>query len=164
MAISPPAHTRNEGTTDSWITPPELIERLGPFDLDPCECVPQPWPCAERSYTEQDNGLMQPWDGLVWCNPPYGKQAAAWLNKMALHNNGVALVFARTETRMFFESVWPHAAALLFLQGRLHFHYPSGDRAKVNSGGPSVLIDYGETAHQRLVAAQDLGALCVLGG
>ena len=75
MVIAPPAHTRNEGTTDSWITPPELIERLGPFDLDPCECIPQPWSCAERSYTEEDNGLMQPWDGLVWCNPPYGKQA-----------------------------------------------------------------------------------------
>jgi hypothetical protein len=31
---------------------------------------------------------------------------------MALHGDGIALVFARTETSMFRNWVWPHAAAL----------------------------------------------------
>jgi hypothetical protein len=66
-----------------------------------------------------------------------------WLEKLARHGNGIALVFARTETRMFFQHVWPVASAVLFIEGRLHFHYIDGSRSKGNSGGPSVLIAYG---------------------
>lgn len=163
MSIAPPAHTRSSLTTDSWITPKWLIDALGPFDLDPCACDPQPWPCANRFYTEEDNGLMAPWQPgeMVWCNPPYGKALGQWLNRMALHGNGIALVFARTETRAFFENVWPYATALLFIQGRLTFCAPDGVPAKEghNSGGPSVLIAYGSTAYKRLKAYRALGAL-----
>jgi len=45
---------------------------------------------------------------------------------------------------MFFENVWSKASALLFLKGRLHFHYVDGRRAAANGGAPSVLIAYGE--------------------
>ena len=161
MSIAPPSHTRDQKTTDSWITPKWLIDRLGPFDLDPCACDPQPWLCAERNYFEIDNGLIQPWDGLVWCNPPYGRAAAQWLNRMALHGNGIALVFARTETKMFFSEVWPKASAILFLRGRLTFHFPDGSapRKGANSGGPSVLIAYGPVARARLEGNSDLGKL-----
>ncbi len=160
-SIAPPCHTRGEESTDSWITPKWLIDRLGQFDLDPCACDQQPWPCAAKSYTEADNGLMMPWHGMVWCNPPYGSECAYWLDRMALHNNGVALIFARTETKMFFKSVWPKASALLFVRGRLTFAYPDGTLPKTghNSGGPSVLIAYGPHAHHRLRLAEDLGAL-----
>ena len=163
MAIAPPAHTRNERTSDSWITPRWLLERLGPFDLDPCACDPQPWPCAARCFTVKDDGLLQPWSGLVYCNPPYGDATSAWLERIAIHGNGIALVFARTETRMFFRAVWGRARSLLFLQGRLAFHRPDGSapRPGANSGGPSVLIAYGQDAERRLQACEDLGALCV---
>lgn len=159
--IAPPCHTRREGqTTDSWITPKGLLDRLGPFDLDPCACIPQPWPTARHMLTEIDDGMLSAWDGFVWCNPPYGRLLGAWLNRMALHNNGIALVFARTETRAFFESVWPWASSLLFLRGRLTFCLPSGEPAPKghNSGGPSVLIGYGQTACDRLNECSDLGA------
>lgn len=161
-SIAPPAHTRGEHSTDSWITPKWLIDRLGPFDLDPCAAIPQPWPCAFRSFTIEDNGLLQDWPkrDLVWMNPPYGKEAAAWLDRLAMHGNGIALVFARTETAMFFKSVWPAATSLLFLKGRLTFHYPDGEGSKAghNSGGPSVLIAYGKEADDRLAMNRDLGA------
>jgi hypothetical protein len=99
-SIAPPAHSRIGVTTDSWITPDWLIQKLGPFDLDPCACVPQPWPCAERQFTADDDGLMRSWGAaFVYCNPPYGKQLGAWLNRMALHDNGIALTYARTDTR-----------------------------------------------------------------
>jgi hypothetical protein len=164
-SIAPPSHTRREGqTTDSWITPKWLIDRLGPFDLDPCACIPQPWPCAARQYTIDDNGLLQPWAGLVWCNPPYGRSTAAWLDRLSLHGSGIALVFARTETACFFDAVWPRASALLFLRGRLTFHYPHGAAPKAghNSGGPSVLIGYGPDAVDRLRANSELGAFVTL--
>lgn len=64
------------------------------------------------------------------------------MRKMAAHKNGIALLFARTETAMFFESVWAHAFSILFLKGRPHFHYVDGKRAAANSGAPVCLIAY----------------------
>ena len=129
---------------DEWLTPPELLAKLGPFDLDPCSPVKRPWPTAEKHLTIEDNGLQKPWSGRVWCNPPYGRETAIWLAKLAEHGNGVALIFARTETDMFFRQVWDRADALLFLRGRLHFHHVTGVRAKANAGAPSVLAAYGK--------------------
>lgn len=128
---------------DEWLTPPHILAALGRFDLDPCAPVVRPWPMADRHYTAHDNGLAQPWHGRVWLNPPYGLEAARWLARLAEHGAGTALIFARTETQMFFEHVWSKATALLFLRGRLHFHHVDGTRAKANGGAPSVLIAYG---------------------
>jgi hypothetical protein len=91
----------NKGMTDSWITPKEIIQALGPFDLDPCECIEQPWKCATYSYTILEDGLPQAWDGRVWLNPPYS-QVWDWIQKLAEHGTGTALIFARTETEGFF--------------------------------------------------------------
>lgn len=129
---------------DEWLTPPELLKQLGEFDLDPCSPIKRPWDTAKIHYTILDDGLSKKWFGRVWLNPPYGRKAAKWLNKLAAHGNGVALIFARTETEMFFEHVWEKADALLFLRGRLYFHHVNGERADANSGAPSVLIAYGQ--------------------
>ena len=153
-------HRPYEGRSDDWITPPAILEALGPFDLDPCACDPQPWRTAATMWTAAADGLAHQWFGRVWLNPPYGPRAAAWLDRLAKHGNGVALVFARTETAAFFAHVWPTAAALLFVRGRLHFHKPDGARAKQNSGGPSVLIAYGENNAAALAACGIPGALC----
>lgn len=138
-------HQSAEMKNDEWLTPPEIIKALGFFDLDPCAPVIRPWDTAFKHYTRQDNGLKQDWVGRVWCNPPYGQQAESWLYKMGEHKNGIALIFARTETKTFFKTVWEKADAILFIKGRLHFHYVSGKRAKANSGAPSCLIAYGST-------------------
>ena len=129
---------------DEWLTPPHIVEALGEFELDPCSPINRPWNTALNHYTVADDGLNSDWVGRVWCNPPYGLEAAKWLNKLAEHGQGIALIFARTETRMFFKEVWPKASAILFLEGRLYFHHVCGTRAKSNSGAPSVLIAYGE--------------------
>jgi len=76
-------------------------------------------------------------------NPPYGPETGKWLERLAKHGNGIALIFARTETEMFFRWGWEAADAMLFIRGRLHFHDVHGQRAKGNAGGPSVLIAYG---------------------
>lgn len=99
---------------------------------------------ARKHYSVEDNGLAKPWTGRVWCNPPYGLEAARWLERLAKHGNGIALIFARTETAMFFDHVWDKADALLFLRGRLHFHHIDGTRAAANAGAPSVLVAYGQ--------------------
>ncbi len=66
-----------------------------------------------------------------------------WLRKMRDHGNGVALIPARTETAMFYETVWGAADGVLFLKGRPHFHYVCGRRADFNSGAPIALVAYG---------------------
>lgn len=148
---------------DEWLTPPEILRALGTFDLDPCAPVNRPWDTAKKHFTIHDDGLSMPWAGSVFCNPPYGLEAAEWLKRCAAHGDAVALVFARTETRMFFEHVWPRATALLFLEGRLHFHHVDGRRAKANGGAPSVLIAYGEAAADRLADSGINGQLVSMG-
>lgn len=86
---------------DEWLTPPPIIQALGFFDLDPCAPVDRPWDTARQHYSRRDDGLAQDWGGRVWMNPPFGTQAIDWLRKMVKHGNGIALVPARTETRMF---------------------------------------------------------------
>lgn len=139
-----PYQARPVAATHVWLTPPEILAALGPFDLDPCAAPsPRPWPTAARHIELPDDGLAAEWSGRVWLNPPYGKHTGDWLAKLAGHNNGIALVFARTDTRMFRDHVWGKVAGLLFLDRRPHFHLPDGTRAKGNSGGPLVLLAYG---------------------
>lgn len=137
------AHQSAKMKNDEWLTPPEILEKLGKFDLDPCAPVLRPWPTADRHYTAEDDGLALPWEGRVWCNPPFGREAVRWLRKMADHGNGVALIPARTETAMFYETVWGRANGILFLKGRPHFHFVDGSRAAFNSGAPIALVAYG---------------------
>lgn len=143
------SHQSAQMLKDEWLTPPEIIDALGgpeSFDLDPCAPITRPWPMAKEHYTIADNGLLKPWHGRVWFNPPYGGPniVGPWMRRMADHGHGTTLIFARTETALFFETVWKRATALLFLEGRLYFHHVDGTRAAANAGAPSVLIAYGE--------------------
>ncbi|WP_425401237.1 DNA N-6-adenine-methyltransferase [Algiphilus sp.] len=143
MSTGMGSHQSSRMMKDEWLTPPYILDALGPFDLDPCAPVQRPWDTAQRHYTMHDNGLSQPWKGRVWCNPPYGRDAVKWLHRCADHGNAVALIFARTETASFRDAVWSAADAVLFLEGRLHFHHVNGTRAAANAGAPSALIAYG---------------------
>lgn len=137
--------------SDTWLTPPEIIAVLGPFDLDPCAAPdPKPWATAATHYTLPADGLAEPWFGRVWLNPPYSREAVKWLRRLADHGTGTALVFARTETSWFVETVWRRASGILFLHGRLHFHHADGLRARANAGAPSCLVAYGPQDATRL--------------
>jgi hypothetical protein len=137
--------------TDIWLTPPHILDALGEFDLDPCASVDRPWDTAKHHFTIEDDGLAQEWFGKVWMNPPYGKALGTWLHRLSKHGNGIALVFARTETRAFFRGVWesPTATGIMFLRSRLKFHRPDGTIAGT-AGSPSCLISYGDESFRTL--------------
>jgi hypothetical protein len=135
-----------EGNTrtgkDEWLTPPSIIRSLGIFDLDPCSPINRPWETAKVHYTVNDDGLSKQWFGRVWCNPPYD-QTINWLRKCSRYKNAIALTFARTETKMFQQYVFPYADALMFINGRLSFYHVTGEKGGT-AGAPSVLIAYGK--------------------
>ncbi len=145
-------HQSARGSKDEWLTPPEIVADLGPFDLDPCAPISRPWPTADRHFTIKDNGLMQRWTGRVWCNPPYGNKAKRWISRLAEHGRGTALIFARTETETFHPWVWEYATAIFFMEGRLNFHHVDGTQSEHNAGAPSVLVAYGDGDADRLQA------------
>ena len=154
----------NEGVSKIWLTPQDLIERLGPFDLDPCAAPsPRPWNVATRHIELPEDGLTSPWVGRVFLNPPYTQDMGVWLEKMALHGQGISLIFARTETATWHKQIWPKAHAVFFFEGRLYFYYPDGRRGASNAGAPSALISYSDADTEVIRASGLVGKLIVLG-
>jgi len=137
------SHERQQGK-DEWLTPLYIIEDLGPFDLDPCAPVNRPWDTAKIHYTIFDDGLLKDWSGRVWMNPPYGTETPKWLKKLSDHGNGIALIYARTETRMFFDYIWDKADAILFIRRRLTFYDVYGKPGNNAAGAASCLVAYGK--------------------
>jgi site-specific DNA-methyltransferase (adenine-specific) len=76
----------NEGLmssiTDEWATPQDLFDRLDDefsFTLDVCA---DDWNFKCPTYFTKDiDGLSQPWTGVVWMNPPYGRTIRLWMAK-----------------------------------------------------------------------------------
>lgn len=108
-----------------WSTPDWLFQELYKefkFTLDVC-ALPENAQC-ENFFTPEDDGLLMPWSGVCWCNPPYGNRIADWLNKALLETgNGVTTVFlipSRTDTRWFHEYVLGRSE-IRFIKGRLKF-------------------------------------------
>ena len=150
----------NAGQTNDWLTPVALLQRLGTFDLDPCGCPGMPWPTALTTYfLPEHDGLIEPWHGRVFCNPPYGPNVGDWARRMAEHQNGIMLIFARTETTTWQQDIFSFADATLFLAGRVRFYLPTGERGKSGTA-PSVLLAYGQSNVDALRNAGIAGALC----
>ena len=131
----------NTDNNDEWLTPPEIIKSLGEFATDPCSPINPPWRTANTMYCINDDGLNQPWMGRVWLNPPYGRETFEWLKKLANHRRGIALIFARTETKGFHSEIWEKAEAVFFFKGRLKFHRVDGSVAS-SANAPSCLVAY----------------------
>lgn len=134
-------HEAPWGATREWYTPPEVFDRIGlVFDLDPASPMSGPVTPALHHYSPRENGLMQPWFGRVWLNPPYGPPGVAFVQRMVAHGHGVLLVPARTETR-WFQHAATRSDAVAFLRDRLHFIREDGLQARASFA--SVLIAFG---------------------
>lgn len=128
--------------SDLWETPKELFDELNSefhFDLDAC-ALPENAKCP-RYYSPDQDGLLQPWDGAVWCNPPYGRDVGRWVQKAARSAlSGATVVMllpARTDTRWFHKWIY-RKAEIRFLRGRLKF-----GGAKNSAPFPSMICIFG---------------------
>ncbi|WP_022904021.1 DNA N-6-adenine-methyltransferase [Curtobacterium sp. B8] len=145
-------HEAPSATID-WYTPDYIFQALAvTFDLDPCS------PGSSRSnvpagavYTLADDGLSSPWRGLCWVNPPYD-DTRTWLQRLADHGEGIALVFARTDTKWFHEAA-KSADLVCFTSGRIKFIDGRTMQPGGSPGAGSVFLAWGATAAAALGAS-----------
>lgn len=127
-------HEKPRGATSEWRTPPELFARLKvTFDLDVAAPGVVPWIPATDFLTKHEDGTKAAWYGRVWCNPPYGSAAGAFVDRMIEHGNGLLLVASRTEVR-WYQRALESADRVCLLRERLHFIREDGHQARAPFG------------------------------
>lgn len=123
MAVHFSSRTAEHYTPENIIAP--TVVCLGEIDLDPCSDGGDPPNVpAHAHYKAADDGLVHPWQGRIYMNPPYGREIGDWVEKLcAEHEAGrvteaVALLPSRTDTQW-----WRRLRAypVCFVQGRLTF-------------------------------------------
>jgi hypothetical protein len=159
-------HEPTIGGSDEWYTPPEIFKALGlVFDLDPCSPGPHHWVPARKVYTKADDGLSLPWEGLVFCNPPYGGRMGQvpWLIRFLDHGNGIGVFRAYTSASWFHDHI-PRAEMILFPRGKTKFIREDGIVGK-SPGHGVVLVGMGPVScealvHSRLGMIWDIKSTC----
>jgi len=136
MSLSPGLFS---STRDDWATPQALFDELDRefgFTLDVCATAENAK--CERFYSPEEDGLKQPWTGVCWCNPPYGRRIGAWIRKAYESAQAgatvVCLIPARTDTSYWHEYVM--RGEVRFIRGRVCF----GGRKPSRSPFPSAIV------------------------
>jgi hypothetical protein len=145
-----------ENLTDHWLTPPELIKAAG---LSLSEWIRAPMRSSPGRRPRRCTSCPS---RTACCFP--GKAACSAIHRMAPRSrsgragwrctdNGLLLVFARTET-LSFRPVWTYATAILFFYSRIRFIRPEGGNAEGGGTAPSVLAAFGHQNIERLHRAK----------
>ena len=119
-----------DGLGDEWYTPKWLFDGLGlTFSIDVCGPVDRTHiavPC-ERYYTEADDGLTSPWDGTIWCNPPYSAPEP-WAKRCIQHGDGLLLTHIPMNAE-WASALWHNCDAIRLFQA-MEFVRPDGKRQR----------------------------------
>lgn len=131
---------------DCLQTPPHIYKALGRIDLDPCAAPNTNIGTANYVLEHGQDGLLLPWHGFVYCNPPFS-QKHKWANRCVTHGNGILILPERGSAPWF--APLAQAARYYWVMGQ-----------KINFlGGPSsnnlgsVLFLFGEEAVRRILAS-----------
>jgi hypothetical protein len=131
----PPALLSHEST--KYYTPQCILDAviacMGAIDLDPCSNSQEiPNMPAARHYTVQDNGLVQPWEGRVFLNPPFGTGVELWFSKLYLERSegqtteAIVVWKSATETAAW-KTLTAISCRVCFPSARIRFIGPSGE-------------------------------------
>lgn len=154
----------NEHATPNWVTRSlagSLPTEGDTFDLDPASGA-EDTPHASERYTREDDGLVQPWEGYVWCNPPWsspsndGRMKEAWLHKARVESSKdrVDAVFVLLPDDVSTEWFREHCmwGDYITFMGRLK--YTSGDR---NPAFGSMIIVFGDVPDETVGVLEGMG-------
>jgi hypothetical protein len=145
----------NGDRSDTWITPPWIIEKIGRSTLDPCGYRDGAIVDTADHYFSLDqgqDGLKEEWFGSVYVNPPY-TETDKWLKKGIKYFNesGNSVIFClpcRTCTKWYQENV-KQATGILFFDKKIHFLDANGyDRG--GASFPVCLVAYGLPGWERV--------------
>lgn len=138
--------------SEEWGTPQELFNRLNKefnFTLDICASKENAK--CPKYYTKEEDALKQEWGGVIWMNPPYGRQIGIWVKKAketARQGKAtvVCLLPARTDTAWWHDYVMK-ANEIRLIRGRLKF-----GNSKGSAPFPSavVIFEKGSTSPIRI--------------
>lgn len=131
----------DHGTSDDYYTPPYIFEALGvTFDMD-VSAPPGgvPWIPARRSIDVIEDGLATPWEGLVWCNPPYS-DPTPWIDKFIAHAHGLMLV--QISKSQSVRRLWQSADGILVMQPDLKFQTGGGEKKGIYM--PCIMASMGD--------------------
>jgi hypothetical protein len=144
-------------TSDDCYTPRWVFDAMClRFDLDVAAPVGGPWhvPC-DRYFTAADDGLTQPWDGLVWCNPPYSS-FAQWAARFKQHDRIALMGHMRSEQRW---SPIVYEAANVVALITCDFARPDGGKFRWQQQIFVAFRGVGIEPAERLAAADPFGAV-----
>jgi phage N-6-adenine-methyltransferase len=126
-----------QSVVTEWETPDDLfasLDREFRFTIDVCATAGNRK--VETFYSKEDDALTQPWNGRVWCNPPYKRGLTEKFIKKGVDEVSsneacelaVFLLPSRTDTQWFHECIWDSAAhhprtgvEMRLLRGRVKF-------------------------------------------
>lgn len=136
---------------NDYYTPKWMFEKLAlTFDLD--VAAPEgglPWIPAKKSYSIKDDGLKQPWEGLVWMNCPYS-QCVPWVEKFMQHGNGIALL--PTSKAAWFKRLFDHPDVyVLHPSQNVRFTTPANEIKGIFM--PTLLFGMGDVSYQALLGS-----------
>lgn len=141
---------------DRWLTPDWIVDALGVFDLDPCGAPDHA--LARHTYLLEngDDGLIDPWFGRVWCNPPYGREMRQWIDRLVEHGTGTALIPVATGTKLWQDVIFPHNTSILYWRHRINFRHRDNKKDGMVSPQASALVTFGNFDADALEAATSL--------
>ena len=130
----------------TWETPKaffDQLNRLFGFTLDACASSENAK--VGNYYTVEQNALTQEWQGVVWCNPPYGREQVKFIQKaydesVKRGSTVVCLIPARPDTKVWQDLIFAKADQVCFIKGRLKF-----GNSKDAAPFPSALIVFGDS-------------------
>jgi len=165
----PPAllsHESTEHYTPQYILD-AVIACMGAIDLDPCSNSREiPNVPAARHYTIQDNGLVQPWEGSVFINPPFGPGVEVWFSKLYQERlagrttEAIVLWKSATETAAW-KTLTRLSCRVCFPSARIRFTGPGDSSGSTFS---PALFYIGEGPERFEVAFKEIGAVWVVPG
>lgn len=117
-------------TNDDIWTPKYIFDALNvDFDLDVCSSELKTYVPSKQKYTEKMNGLIQPWKGRIWMNPPYSK-TSPWVDRFLEHKNGLCLV--QVSKGKWFLKLWCHPeVAMVLMPHNFKFAKPDGQMHEI---------------------------------